>query len=85
VLAQGTTASGRPRLSGGGLGRGGASAGSAAVLVAVLLPLSFTAYRTLRQAKQAMDRAENEVRAAVAAEAWAQQHTAHSVDMTGAR
>ena len=43
-----------------------------AALLAVLLPASIAGYRDVRQADQAMDRVENDVAAAVAADAWVQ-------------
>jgi hypothetical protein len=54
-----------------------------AVLLAILLPMLVAGYRVVRRADEEMTRVENEVRAAVAADTWIDQHKRDAVKTAG--
>ena len=52
------------------------------IALVILLPVLVEGYREVRRADEAMTRVEEEVRAAVAAEAWVRPHTAERAVVT---
>jgi hypothetical protein len=54
-----------------------------AILLALLLPVLVEGYREVHRADQKMARVEDEVRAAVTADAWIEQHQGEAVKTAG--